>query len=156
MIDLDLLNKIPRPDGFMDFTIDGNGLIASVRPHPTMFVLAQAPFTPFAKLVCRGYFVELTAPSGFEAHLTYLRTGWAPIETAPLDGTEVFVWAGGNFRTARYINIPWLQEERQEGRDSFDDDGEACWRLTRDEFADEPIGQLPTHWRPLPSPPEAQ
>ena len=65
--------------------------------------------------------------------------GWQPIETAPRDGTRVLVYAppvaSSEYETARQ-RVDWWGEP----------DG---WQMMRPR-------QPYTHWRPLPTPPEAQ
>ena len=58
-------------------------------------------------------------------------TEWQPIETAPKDGTDVLVWCGG----AMFI---------------------ACMDVGRWFFdrTDHSVKPIPTHWMPLPKPPE--
>ena len=58
-------------------------------------------------------------------------TDWQPIETAPKDGTDVLVWCGGAMFIA-YMEV---------GRWFFD-------------RTDHSVKPLPTHWMPLPAPPE--
>ena len=58
-------------------------------------------------------------------------TEWQPIDTAPKDGTDVLVWCGG----AMFIAC------MEVGR----------WFFDRTDYSVKP---LPTHWMPLPAPPE--
>ena len=63
-------------------------------------------------------------------------TDWKPIETAPKDGTEVLVWGYGQMSVAKFISGvhgEWkvYTSDGWYGYDSF-----------------------PTHWMPLPKPPE--
>lgn len=67
---------------------------------------------------------------------------WQPIETAPKDGKKMFVVIGFNvcngFTGGKpYTTDPWCVW--------VDDDGFAGW----------PHNFGPTHWMPLPKPPEA-
>jgi len=67
-------------------------------------------------------------------------TDWQPIETAPKDGTVVDLWADG-----RLANCLW---ERH-----LDDH----WRQQYSEATGSSFGVsdlLPTHWMPLPEPPQ--
>jgi len=60
-------------------------------------------------------------------------TTWQPIDTAPKDGTAVLIWDGSDMVVAicePNLLIPW--------RSTYGDT----------------IGE-PTHWMPLPAPPEA-
>jgi len=67
-------------------------------------------------------------------------TGWQPIETAPMDGTEVILfyehYLNGGFVTAGYFHVAT-------------DDYESHW------YADLVNGGAspPTHWMPFPVPP---
>jgi hypothetical protein len=67
---------------------------------------------------------------------------WQPIETAPRDGTQVLL-------IARYpTNVAWSDQYHS-------------WWYTRAvtedvHWARWPHSFLPTHWRPLPAPPEGQ
>ena len=58
-------------------------------------------------------------------------TEWQPIETAPMDGTDVLVWCGG----------PMFIACMEVGRWFFD-------------RTDHSVKPLPTHWMPLPLPPK--
>jgi hypothetical protein len=57
---------------------------------------------------------------------------WQPIETAPRDKTKILVWTGRDF------DILWWSE-RLNG-----------WTFNDDWEVDDP-----THWQPLPAPPES-
>jgi hypothetical protein len=61
---------------------------------------------------------------------------WQPIETAPKDGTEVDLWVpdDGRFTNCWFMDGIWLQTE----------DGNTY-----------STGGAPTHWMPLPQPPQA-
>jgi hypothetical protein len=80
-------------------------------------------------------------------------SGWQPIETAPKDGTEIDVWCGGEF-PRRVTCASWREPTESEwwshGGDTIDTP-DACWH---DCFG--PLGKdnTPTHWMPLPAPPE--
>ena len=69
---------------------------------------------------------------------------WQPIETAPKDGTTVLLYCQGSF-------LPGPAPFMQAGAWGFWHSGNPnhqrdCW------IADEPVD--PTHWMPLPEPPE--
>lgn len=75
---------------------------------------------------------------------------WQPIETAPKDGTDIFVW-GDNYR--------WPEGVRFEpySTDIAEEAGEVgYWRYSDDLFADVSgsfdIDEA-THWKPRPEPP---
>lgn len=82
---------------------------------------------------------------------------WQPIETAPKDGTEVLVYrADTGVMLARWIApCDFMTEaEMDHVLDATDDGGDPDW------FAADFIGGgrisndgLPTHWMPLPAPP---
>ena len=58
--------------------------------------------------------------------------GWRPIETAPKDGTNILVYSKG-----RIIS--------------------ACWSIAMEDWAEVLHGYTmfpPTHWQPLPKPPQ--
>lgn len=61
---------------------------------------------------------------------------WQPIETAPKDGTEILLWVPGGFvwhAVMAFSNGMWA--DRYTGRPL-------------------PFLKVPTHWMPLPKPPE--
>jgi hypothetical protein len=72
---------------------------------------------------------------------------WKPIETAPRD-TEVLVWFGPQVgvKSATYTS-PWTDEV-------------LMWCVDDKKFDPHPVRQYclpyPTHWRPLPAPPEGE
>lgn len=67
-------------------------------------------------------------------------TGWRDIENVPKDGTEILVFANGDVTTAWFCDETglWPHDEM------LSEDGEPC-----------NVG-LPSHWMPLPTPPEAK
>jgi len=71
---------------------------------------------------------------------------WQPIETAPKDGTVIDLW-DGHYKhrvvNARWANHYWMNGVpiREKSWGSNDRDGPFC--------------DKPTHWMPLPKPPEA-
>jgi len=83
---------------------------------------------------------------------------WQPIETAPKDGTEILGWRDDcgimlmrwvcpvDFMTCRELD--GLDDESAEAEDWFCADFVAGFRL--DEYL------APTHWTPLPQPPNGQ
>jgi len=78
--------------------------------------------------------------------LTALRTpsqGWQPIETAPKDGSEIDLWANGRRRAnCRWGVFRWHNGKPQD---------EPCWGPY---MMGEEGPLQPTHWQPLPTPPE--
>jgi len=76
-----------------------------------------------------GYFSEVQAGLAAHAAIAAMEWGWQPIETAPKDGTHVWVsWPNTIQGEAWYLDGFWHEHEY------------------RDDVA-------PTHWRPLPAPP---
>lgn len=83
---------------------------------------------------------------------------WQPIETAPTDGTFVWCYANGEQFSAR-----WLDECPSAPDDYGHDAGwssKCGWCAPgnsglRPEYQWPPLNQ-PTHWMPLPEPPERQ
>ena len=72
---------------------------------------------------------------------------WQPIETAPKDGTLIDVWDG----RIRVADVRWCQESLWSAQDRRSlktgfcvNDPEYGWCLLEN----------PTHWMPLPAPPE--
>ena len=64
---------------------------------------------------------------------------WQPIETAPTDGTEVLVYARGSYAVAFWSGKEWR------------DMGDIGWAGM---YGDD--GNQPTHWMPLPEPPNVE
>ena len=88
---------------------------------------------------------------------------WQPIETALKDGTEIIIFKQG------WVNAPVGKWAEYGGNPVIGFDGEDCymWGWEFDEFTcygyedgflgwDEDIQEnnMPTHWMPLPEPPE--
>jgi hypothetical protein len=73
------------------------------------------------------------------------QSGWRPIETAPKDGTEVLLYcpeqgvARGRWNDCRYASNP---------RPYWTNDAERLFGVSRTR------SDQPTHWMPLPAPPE--
>ena len=77
---------------------------------------------------------------------------WKPIESAPKDGTEVFLYVPGEslYPTAGRYDTP-EHFEREYGDRDYAEEG---WRWSYGyptDFHEEVI--RPTHWMPLPTPP---
>jgi len=69
------------------------------------------------------------------------KSDWQPIETAPKDGTEILVW-----RKPIRVVAQWVKKDQSFGV-------EDSWTfLTEAEGYDSDY--RPTHWMPLPLPPE--
>lgn len=79
---------------------------------------------------------------------------WQPIYTAPKDGTTIMVCSRRDGISIAY----WLYG--QDGNGNVDPKFPQYWALV-DGCSDmsglpPPIGYLPTHWMPLPPPPDAE
>jgi hypothetical protein len=80
------------------------------------------------------------------------RTGWQPIETAPKDGTEIWLYDPSSVLT-------WDQPSREYLPKAYQQVG--CWATWAqdshwnmiDMQTGGYIGASPTHWMPLPEPP---
>lgn len=84
-----------------------------------------------------------------------LAGGWKPIDSAPKDGTEIDLWVPGEF-AGRYAECYWGKPMHCCGEygSLCDDD----WHSLDDGWVYGGIGappDEPSHWRPLPPPPEA-
>lgn len=69
---------------------------------------------------------------------------WQPIETAPKDGTDIFLW----IPDGREIPLPGRWEPLIRSR-------KVKWILDDGMFLEDRY-PLPTHWMPLPDPPKAE
>lgn len=68
--------------------------------------------------------------------------GWRPIETAPTDGTFVLLWPGNGWANHRAPTAGHRAPSLMDGKSKWwDDEGQEI---------------SPTHWQPLPPPPEPQ
>jgi hypothetical protein len=66
---------------------------------------------------------------------------WQPIETAPKDGTSVWVFCGGEQAAMRWLVIDGTS-------------GLGLWVYSDGLLSDvDPEPEEPTHWMPLPKPP---
>lgn len=89
--------------------------------------------------------------------LTAEPSGWRPIETAPQTGATVLLGfrnLAGKWRTVRG---QWFSQAEIDESWEEPDDGEPGWYETAVEAEDPPnVWRVnPTHWQPLPQPPEA-
>ncbi len=78
---------------------------------------------------------------------------WQPIETAPKDGTLVLLWQKNSFPGPGSAIIGSFRTDQN------DEDGEPLW--LENDYDDWSTGYAstpshPTHWMPLPPPPEAK
>lgn len=71
-------------------------------------------------------------------------TEWQPIETAPKDGTSILAFMPDAAEQFRIMPIEML--------DFNDGDGPQWWQADVDDG--HPLEVTPTHWMPLPQPPE--
>ena len=81
---------------------------------------------------------------------------WKPIDTAPKDGTEILVCRATN-ADGKPIHVEafgifcqvasWWSEEN---------DGTGEWIVYMSQPLEKPVHFKPTHWMPLPAPPEVQ
>lgn len=71
-------------------------------------------------------------------------TEWKDISTANLDGTEVQLWSAEG----------WTPKAKWGNRDSCDGWYEEYWDADWRCYSKSPVYN-PTHWMPLPTPPEA-
>jgi hypothetical protein len=67
-------------------------------------------------------------------------TGWRDIETAPKDGTEVLLF-GKALYGREVMKVCWWSNR-------------AAWQIAETVSGATPIFNEPTHWMPLPQPPE--
>ena len=73
---------------------------------------------------------------------------WQPIETAPTDGTVILVYRRDQGRFCAHYVAP---------ADIIDsDDCKPQWFSTHGDSLDASNGTMPTHWQPLPAPPETE
>ena len=81
-------------------------------------------------------------------------TGWQLIETALRDGTEIDIWISGP-GPRRIANCRWAKPSHASWGDRYGDDSDlpAQW-ITRTGTALDSRNGVPTHWMPLPYPPE--
>lgn len=87
--------------------------------------------------------------------------GWRTMESAPKDGTEVLVYK--DVASVPVVHIAWYRSEEE-----WNESGQHCggwdtleewlgwWSYTRNSVTQERLDGWaePSHWRPLPSPPE--
>lgn len=100
---------------------------------------ANAYLTSIAEPLAREYLALRDALDAAET-----REAWQPIETAPRDGTEVIVYVPSN----EWVGAAWYSQRTKLWPPVYEDD------LSEE---GEPLNVgLPTHWRPLPTPPEPQ
>jgi hypothetical protein len=85
-------------------------------------------------------------------------SGWQPIETAPKDGTIIFLLVWQDLFAVSSSN-PTEDEIsfRTIGHNNYDHDGIDCWQFAgwnwEQDCYTEARGK-PIHWQPLPDPPE--
>ena len=75
-----------------------------------------------------------------EAVQSLLDGDWQPVETAPRDGTPLLLFARASTATASIVLVGWYLTH---------------WDWIECCFApNSPVGIVPTHWMPLPAPPQ--
>jgi hypothetical protein len=84
------------------------------------------------------------APAG------WLGGGWLPIQLAPKDGTRIMLWCGDEIEIGYWSISGWVQ--RSEGSPLGKQDG--AWIIY--ENRSDTIELAPTHWMPLPEPPNVE
>lgn len=86
---------------------------------------------------------------------------WQPIETAPKDGTEILIWV--DVATVPVVHIAWYRSKEE-----WETSGQYCggwetleewegwWSYTTGSVSQEKLEDFksPTHWMPLPKPPQ--
>ena len=72
------------------------------------------------------------------AALSTRSDGWQNIESTPRDGTPLLLFARCKTATAPVVQVGWHDPD---------------WGWVESSFT-APVGIVPTHWRPLPTPPE--
>jgi hypothetical protein len=78
--------------------------------------------------------------------------GWRPIETAPKDGSRILVFdemAADN--ESPVVMVAWLNDAERHNRKRFAWCVPGSWQ---DEQGGHCTADRPTHWRPLPAPPQ--
>lgn len=74
--------------------------------------------------------------------------GWQPIETAPRDGTLIDLWCNGERRPDCFWGEEWEEPEERGWRQKYAETSRAASFSL--------LGGEPTHWMPLPEPPNAE
>lgn len=101
-----------------------------------------------ADLIVRGHFNDPVIGGALEAIAAALTPQWAEISTAPRDGTPILI-AGGTYEYDGYGPYPFLRVVIAYWyRDH--------WRGEDRQAHDEWYVHEPTHWLPLPAPPEGE
>lgn len=87
-----------------------------------------------------------TAPQPIDA--------WLPIETAPRDGTEILVFK--DIATVPVVHIARFEKADEMFYDDDPDKSDGWWSYTHNSVGQEMLVgyKYPTHWMPLPKPPE--
>lgn len=86
-------------------------------------------------------------------------TVWQPISTAPKDGRKIIVWYLNRYKLPRTVMAEWVTDEEAEAQDSDGVGLKGGWYECLDNWDDYTALAIyqgePTHWMPLPPPPEA-
>lgn len=75
---------------------------------------------------------------------------WQPIETAPLDGTSILLFAP-DYRTRHVVVVGFWGDDPVES--SKEMDRRRTWRVKWDHGCMFDCDYEPSHWMPLPNPP---
>ena len=87
-----------------------------------------------------------------QAQITVAETGWQPIETAPKDGTVIIIYAK---QPIAGTGREWNGIHAAKWNDGAIGNGWGHgWRLAEYQNLGEGVSGNPTHWMPLPAPPE--
>lgn len=126
-----------EPEGLLLVEQVDREAASKVRPHSynsALILEGKRDGTDIVQAAAHARLSALTSQPNTE--------GWQPIDTAPRDGQEVDVWYASSISRPglREANVHW------NGHDGF-------WR--RRDRTHCIYGEYPTHWRPLPAPPEA-
>jgi hypothetical protein len=84
---------------------------------------------------------------------------WKSMESAPRDGTQVLLWAASwemtwGIQIGHFVSPSWITSEGdvQENDEGFDPDAD----IDEGDEIDDEANLGPTHWMPLPQPPDNQ
>lgn len=97
-----------------------------------------------------------------KAAIAAMKPKWLPIESAPKDGTNILVYT--EIATQPVVHIAWYRSEaeyEESGKFCFSDfcleEWEGWWSYTRSSVSQRKLDDFPpTHWMPLPQPPQTK
>lgn len=84
-------------------------------------------------------------------HAASINTGWQPIETAPMDGTEIIVFHKEGGVCAAFCPGDGFSWHCMDGRNTAKGEKSGASIPVMTSFV-----KPPTHWMPLPLPPEGE